>query len=78
MGPLTAVIARGHDAAVGLRVDELVGIQELVLKSLERNFRPIRGLSGASILGDGRVCLVLDLDALVAMISEAARAAQAS
>jgi two-component system chemotaxis sensor kinase CheA len=73
-GARTVVIARGHDSAVGLRVDELLGIQELVLKSLERNFRPIRGLSGASILGDGRVCLVLDLEALVAMISEAARA----
>jgi two-component system chemotaxis sensor kinase CheA len=74
-GPLTVVIARGHDSSVGLRVDELVGIQELVLKSLERNFRSIRGLSGASILGDGRVCLVLDLDALVAMVSESARSA---
>jgi two-component system chemotaxis sensor kinase CheA len=73
-GSRTVVIARGHDSAVGLRVDELVGIQELVLKSLERNFRPIRGLSGASILGDGRVCLVLDLEALVGMISDAARA----
>ena len=43
------------------------GIQEVVLKSLERNFRAIRGLSGASILGDGRVSLILDVDAIIDM-----------
>ena len=49
----------------GCVVDELLGMQEAVLKSLEKNFRPVPGLSGASILGDGRVSLILDVDALI-------------
>lgn len=52
---------------MGLRVDELVGIQEVVLKSLGRNFRGIPGLSGASILGDGRVSLILDIDTVIGL-----------
>jgi len=55
------------ETALGLIVDELIGIQEVVLKSLEKNFRAVRGLSGASILGDGRVSLILDVDALIDM-----------
>jgi two-component system chemotaxis sensor kinase CheA len=42
-------------------------MQEVVLKSIEKNYRAIPGLSGASILGDGRVSLILDVDALVTM-----------
>ena len=44
-------------------------MQEVVLKSLEKNFRSIPGLSGASILGDGRVSLILDLDAVIDMVA---------
>ena len=44
-------------------------MQEVVLKSLEKNFRTIPGLSGASILGDGRVSLILDLDAVIDMVA---------
>ena len=50
-------------------VDQLIGMQEVVLKSLEKNFRSIPGLSGASILGDGRVSLILDLDAVIDMVA---------
>ena len=42
-------------------------MQEAVLKSLEKNFRPVPGLSGASILGDGRVSLILDIDSLITL-----------
>ena len=59
---------------MGLLVDELIGMQEVVLKSLEKNFQTIPGLSGASILGDGRVSLILDLDAVIDMVAQAARA----
>jgi chemotaxis protein histidine kinase CheA len=45
-------------------------MQEVVLKSLEKNFRAIPGLSGASILGDGRVSLILDLDAVIDLIGK--------
>jgi two-component system chemotaxis sensor kinase CheA len=70
--PLTVVVAHTGETTVGLRVDELVGIQEIVLKSIERNFRPIPGLSGASILGDGRVSLILDIDAIIGMVAAGA------
>ena len=63
------VIVRDGDTSVGLVVDELIGMQEVVLKSLERNYRPVAGLSGASILGDGRVSLILDVDAVIGAAS---------
>lgn len=50
---------------MGLRVDELHGGQDIVIKSLAENFVEIRGLSGASILGDGSVCLLLDVAAAI-------------
>jgi two-component system chemotaxis sensor kinase CheA len=68
------VIHNGEDK-LGLEVDELIGIQEVVLKSLEKNFRSIRGLSGASILGDGRVSLILDVDAIISMSEQNAHRA---
>jgi two-component system chemotaxis sensor kinase CheA len=54
---------------MGLRVDELLGNQEIVIKSLSENFVNIRGLSGASILGDGSVCLMLDVGTVVNMVT---------
>ncbi len=68
-GKQTVVIVTTGEATLGLIVDELLGMQEAVLKSLERNFRPVPGLSGASILGDGRISLILDIEALIDMVS---------
>jgi two-component system chemotaxis sensor kinase CheA len=65
----TVVVVQNGETTIGLLVDQLIGMQEVVLKSLEKNFRPIPGLSGASILGDGRVSLILDLDAVVDMVA---------
>jgi two-component system chemotaxis sensor kinase CheA len=64
------VVARNGDETIGLMVDGLIGMQEVVLKSLEKNFRSVPSLSGASILGDGRVSLILDIDALIGMVAE--------
>jgi two-component system chemotaxis sensor kinase CheA len=64
------VVARNGDETIGLMVDGLIGMQEVVLKSLEKNFRSVPSLSGASILGDGRVSLILDIDALIGMVSQ--------
>jgi two-component system chemotaxis sensor kinase CheA len=61
------VVVSDGETLLGLIVNDLIGIQEVVLKSLEKNFRAIRGLSGASILGDGRVSLILDVDAVIDM-----------
>ena len=50
---------------VGLLVDRLIGQRQVVLKGLEANFKPITGISGATILGDGRVALILDVPSLI-------------
>lgn len=50
---------------VGLMVDMIENRREVVIKSLEDNLHPIRGLSGATVLGDGSIALILDIDALV-------------
>jgi two-component system chemotaxis sensor kinase CheA len=55
----------GMRAAV--RVDELLGQHQVVLKSLEANYRRVKGVSGATILGDGRVALILDATYLVSI-----------
>ena len=55
------VVLQSGGKTMGLKVDELLGSQDMVIKSLSDNFIEIRGLSGASILGDGSVCLMLDV-----------------
>ena len=62
----------GHLAALG--VDELLGQQQVVVKSLEQNFQKADGVAGATILGDGRVALILDVAGLVALARDARRA----
>ena len=53
----------GH---VGIMVDTIDDRREVVTKSLDANLYPIRGLGGATILGDGSIALILDIDALIA------------
>ena len=48
------VIVEAEGARAALLVDELVGQQQVVVKSLETNFRKVPGVSGATIMGDGR------------------------
>ena len=55
--------AEGRKAA--LFVDDLVGQHQVVIKSLETNYRRVKGVSGATIMGDGKVALILDTAALV-------------
>jgi two-component system chemotaxis sensor kinase CheA len=64
-GDVHAVILQTGGRTMGLRVDELIGSQDIVIKSLSENFIHIRGLSGASILGDGAVCLMLDVATVI-------------
>jgi len=67
-----AVIVEGDGRRVALEVDELVGQQQVVVKSLESNYRRIQGVSGATILGDGRVALIIDVGGLTRGLAEAA------
>ena len=59
------VIVEAEGKRVALFVDELTGQQQVVIKSLEQNYRKIEGISGATILGDGQVALILDIAGLV-------------
>jgi two-component system chemotaxis sensor kinase CheA len=63
-GLLTIVETDGQRA--GIFVDELLAQQQVVIKSLETNFRQMAGVSGATMLGDGRVALILDVPGLIA------------
>ncbi|HEY0973743.1 MAG TPA: chemotaxis protein CheW [Solimonas sp.] len=69
------VLMEAEGRKIAARVDELVGQQQVVIKSLESNYRRVRGISGATILGDGRVALILDVAALVQLFSMQAQAA---
>lgn len=67
---VSVLIVIAGSKAIGLRVNALVGCEDLVVKSLDENFRSIRGLAGASILGDGSVCLLLDTTACIDLAHE--------
>ncbi len=55
------VIVEDQGRRLALKVDELLGQQQVVIKNLETNFRKVPGVAGATILGDGRVALILDI-----------------
>lgn len=59
------VIVEGEGQKIGLFVDELLSQQQIVIKSLETNYKQIHGISGATILGDGSVALILDVAGLI-------------
>ncbi len=63
------VIVEDQGRRFALRVDELLGQQQVVIKNLETNFRKVPGVAGATILGDGRVALILDLLGLSSIAS---------
>jgi len=59
------VVVEWGEKHIGLLVDELLGQQQVVIKSLETNYERVKGISGATILGDGTVSLILDISGLV-------------
>ncbi len=59
------VIIEADGQRVAALVDDLVGQQQVVVKNLESNYRRVPGVSGATILGDGRVALIIDVSGLV-------------
>ncbi|TDB27067.1 chemotaxis protein CheA [Stenotrophomonas sp. ATCM1_4] len=59
------VVVEGDGQKIALEVDELLGQQQVVVKNIENNYRRIGGVSGATILGDGRVALIVDIGGLV-------------
>ena len=65
VGQSLVVIVESEGTKLALLVDELVGQQQVVVKSLESNYRKVEGISGATIMGDGRVAMILDVAALI-------------
>ena len=61
------VVIDADDIKAALFVDALVGQHQVVIKSLEANYRRVQGISGATIMGDGHVALILDVSAIAGM-----------
>jgi two-component system chemotaxis sensor kinase CheA len=64
------VITNVDSRRVGLVVDTVVGEHQTVLKSLGRFYKDVEGISGATIMGDGTVALILDIPKLVRMVEQ--------
>ncbi len=69
---LTLMIVGYESDKMGLVVDELLGQEDVVIKSLSENFRNVRGVAGASIRGDGAVSLILDIGTMMDMAQKLA------
>ena len=54
------VVVEADDRRIGVLVDDLLAQQQVVVKSLESNFKSVLGIAGATILGDGTVALIID------------------
>jgi two-component system chemotaxis sensor kinase CheA len=64
------MVVEGDGRRVGLCVDELLGQQQVVVKTLEANYGHVDGIAGATILGDGSVALILDVANLTRTVTE--------
>jgi len=74
---LVMLVETDDGGRIGLVVDEIVGQQQVVIKSLETNYRAISGVAGATILGNGRVALIVDVSGLRARMGGQAYAPMA-
>ena len=72
------VVVEGDGIKIGLLVDDLLAQQQVVIKSLESNYRRVEGISGATILGDGSVALILDTQGLITRASRSRRKGQSN
>ncbi len=61
------VVVEGDGGKAGILVDDLLSQQQVVIKSLETNYKRLEGISGATILGDGTVALILDVSGLLSL-----------
>ncbi len=62
------VVVESDTQKVGLHVDDLLAQQQVVIKSLDTNYKRVEGLSGATILGDGTVALIVDIAGLMNIV----------
>lgn len=73
---LVVLIELANGTKLGVVVDELLGQQQVVIKSLQDNYDPVPGISGATILGNGRVALIVDIEELTRLHDRNARIAE--
>ncbi len=64
------VVVESEGEKVGIVVDELLAQQQVVIKSLENNYKRVKGVSGATILGDGTVALIVDIPGIVRLAGD--------
>ena len=64
-GDAIAIVLQAEGRSAAVAVDRLLGQQQVVIKSLEQNYRRVPGIGGATVLGNGRVALILDVHALL-------------
>ncbi len=62
---VSVILVRAGEHSTGIVTDELIGSREIVVKPVGPQIATVRGVSGATILGDGRICIILDIGALV-------------
>ena len=67
------VVVEADGKRVGVLVDDLLSQQQVVIKSLESNFKPVLGIAGATILGDGKVALIIDVPDLIRSVASGRR-----
>jgi two-component system chemotaxis sensor kinase CheA len=72
---VTILVESGPGGMAAMRVDGILGQRQVVIKSLELNYDQVDGIAAATILGDGRVALILDVDALISRSRRAVTAA---
>ena len=65
-----AVLIETNKHKFALFVDALVGQQQVVIKSLEQHYKRVQGVAGATIMGDGSVALILDVESLGLTVSQ--------
>ncbi|KGJ87681.1 chemotaxis protein CheA [Colwellia psychrerythraea] len=70
------VVVEADGQKIGLMVDDLLAQQQVVIKSLKDNYQQVAGISGATILGDGSVAMILDIPGIIHMALEQAQQAQ--
>jgi two-component system chemotaxis sensor kinase CheA len=61
------IVVQNEGEKICLLVDQILGQQQAVIKSLEDNYTYVEGMSGAAILGDGNVAMILDIATIISM-----------
>lgn len=64
-GSINTIIVQSRDRRAALEVDDLLGHQQIVVKSLDQRLRKVKGISGGTILGSGHIALILDVDSIL-------------